>query len=85
MGFIRPQAYEEQDRMDRVMSLEKRLKGYYTQLMEIKTLAEAIKTEVDADGDSTQDMIDLANTANNFVNGATYTDFTTSLFNNIVN
>ena len=84
MAFSRPQQYEEQIRMTSIIKLEERLKGIYTQLVDIQTKAAEVKAEVDADVDSTADMITAATQAANYTTGGTYQSFVDSLLANVI-
>ena len=77
----KPQFYEEYQWIAAVDQAERQLIGAATQLVSIKTALEKIKIAVDADVDSTPDMITLATQANGLVNNSKYTDFLTFIQN----
>lgn len=79
----KPQFYQEYKRADVIQTQENRLKNLKAGLQNCKDAIEAIKAEVDADADSTADMVTLATQAYNLVNNATYTDFIAFLDSNV--
>lgn len=79
----KPQFFEEYQWVSAIDQAERQLIGAKTQLQSIKTALETIKTAVDADQDSTTDMVTLATAANSLVNNVKYTDFLTYITNNV--
>lgn len=71
----KPQFYQEFKWVGAVDQAESQIIGAKTQLVTIKTTLESIKSAVDADADSSADMITLATQANSLVNHAKFVDF----------
>jgi len=79
----KPQMYIEYNWVHAIAGIEKQVLSIATRLSAIKTQAEQIKSEVDADTDASADMVTLAGLVNNLVNNSKYTEFITFCQNNL--
>jgi len=79
----KPQFYIEYKLVSAIDGAEKQLLNIANQLGSIKTSLETIKATVDADVNSTDDMVTLAGLANTLVNNTKYTGLITYLQSNL--
>jgi len=79
MAFELPQFLQDQERSTQVLRQIEKLRKVVIQLNEVKIDVNVIYSEITSDVDSDQDLIDLATSFNNGMNGTTYNDFITWL------
>lgn len=79
MAFALPQFIQDQGRSDDILRQITKLQKIVIQLNEIKTAVNIIHSDIAGDAESDVDLLALAVSFNNGMNGATYNDFITWL------